>query len=458
MHVFISYSHKDTKYAHSLADELQKNGVDVWIDERLDYGSTWPHEIQKQLDSCGAFIVVMSPRSYASDWVQNELNRAKRLRKPIFPLLLEGDGPWLSVESTQFLDVRGGAFPDEKFYSTLKRVISRIPKQALPTTIDKSASVQATIVRPQRSKTLIFAGVGILVLIALGALYFSGNRSSNETMTSGPQSAVTFPTEMDMAGPTEENVPAETNIPPTDAPPSTEFTDAQGVVMVFVPAGNFIMGSDQGYDDEKPVHTVYLDDFYIDKYEVTNVFYRACEDAGACKTLKRTSSFTHDAYHANSQYDNYPVIFVDWDDARSYCAWRGMDLPTEAQWEKAARGTDGRTYPWGEDIDETRANYNDIVQDTTAVGSYENGKSPYGAYDMAGNVWEWVKDWFSDTYYLNTPLTDPPGPTSGEYHVLRGGSWNDDETALRTTSRGWDQLEYFDNTDFGFRCAMNGSP
>jgi hypothetical protein len=123
-HIFISYSHRDTDYAHGLANNLQSMGFEIWIDERLDYGSQWPHEIQKQLDSCDAFILIMSPRSFASEWVQSELQRAKRKLKPIFPLLLEGDEPWLSVESTQFYDVRGGRFPDDKFYSALRRVIA----------------------------------------------------------------------------------------------------------------------------------------------------------------------------------------------------------------------------------------------------------------------------------------------------------------------------------------------
>jgi hypothetical protein len=123
-HIFISYSHRDTNYAHGLANNLQNIGFEIWIDERLDYGSQWPLEIQKQLDSCDAFIIIMTPRSYASEWVQSELQRAKRKLKPIFPLLLEGDEPWLSIESTQFYDVRGEKFPDAKFYSALKRVVS----------------------------------------------------------------------------------------------------------------------------------------------------------------------------------------------------------------------------------------------------------------------------------------------------------------------------------------------
>src|SRR5688572_12789934 len=123
-HIFISYSHRDTKYAHALAAHLQNKGFEVWIDERLDYGSQWPHELQKQLDTCSAFVLIMSPRSYASEWVQSELQRARRKLKPVFPLLLEGDEPWLSVESTQYYDVRGGNFPDEKFYSALERALS----------------------------------------------------------------------------------------------------------------------------------------------------------------------------------------------------------------------------------------------------------------------------------------------------------------------------------------------
>jgi formylglycine-generating enzyme required for sulfatase activity len=303
---------------------------------------------------------------------------------------------------------------------------------------------------------LLLAIIGVSALIGLGVTLFTRNSGSDITATAEPLSLTTVVTETQ--APTTDIESPSATVPATEATPSNEFVDANGVIMVFVPAGNFIMGDAAGYDNEKPIHSVYLADFYIDKYEVTNAFYQACVEAGGCQPPNRTGSFTRDRYYGDPQFDNYPVVFVDWESAAAYCQWRGLDLPTEAQWEKAARGADGRTYPWGNAIDETRANYNDSVQDTTEVGTYESGQSLYGAYDMAGNVWEWVADWYSDTYYLNTSLTDPPGPVTGEYHVLRGGSWHDGEDIVRAANRGWNQLEYFYNADFGFRCAMDGTP
>ena len=166
-HIFISYSHRDTNYAHGLANNLQNIGFDIWIDERLDYGSQWPHEIQKQLDSCDAFIIIMTPRSFASEWVQSELQRAKRKLKPIFPLLLEGDEPWLSIESTQFYDVRGERFPDAKFYSALKRVVSTGPTARTFHTFkdsEKTGPVTTSSVPKNRSGVVI-ASVGTVAVI-----------------------------------------------------------------------------------------------------------------------------------------------------------------------------------------------------------------------------------------------------------------------------------------------------
>jgi hypothetical protein len=156
-HIFISYSHQDADYAQKLAKRLQEKGFDVWIDARLDYGSQWPREIQKQLDSCAGFILIMSPRAFASEWVQSELSRAKRKQKPIFPLLLEGDEPWLTVESTQFSDVRGGKFPPENFYPCLEAVLAG----------PETAGTPAPQAAPQPRKARQIVGIFSIFLIGV---------------------------------------------------------------------------------------------------------------------------------------------------------------------------------------------------------------------------------------------------------------------------------------------------
>lgn len=262
---------------------------------------------------------------------------------------------------------------------------------------------------------------------------------------------------------------SSTPIPP---PLPTEITDAKGVTMRLVPAGKFTMGSDADdalaecqkyrsdcqrdwFTDEEPPHEVYLGVFYMDKYEVTNALYKACVDVGVCAPPYNASSSTRSSYYGNSQYDDYPVIYVNWNMAKTYCEWRGARLPTEAQWEKAARSTDGRTYPWGEGIDCDKANYNfRCVGDTTKVGSYESGKSPYGIYDLAGNVWEWVNDWYDENYYQSSPASNPLGPESGTYRALRGGSWYVSDSYVRASYRTWfDPTLTFDR--IGFRCARS---
>jgi formylglycine-generating enzyme required for sulfatase activity len=274
--------------------------------------------------------------------------------------------------------------------------------------------------------------------------------------------------------PTSTYIPSPTETPtPAGTPLPDEITDSKGVTMRFVPAGEFTMGdtTDQAlaecqkfrsscqrdwFINEEPPHTVYLDAYYMDKYEVTNALYAACVKAGTCPIpTKRPIK-----YDNNSAFDNYPV-FVDWNMANTYCKWRGGQLPTEAQWEKAARGTDGRTYPWGEEIDCNKANYwardgrgGSCVGDTTAVGSYESGKSPYGIYDLAGNVWEWVADWYDATYYQNSPLENPLGPSSGQKRVLRGGAWNVSNVGARSAYRGGEDPMYLDFF-IGFRCSRS---
>jgi formylglycine-generating enzyme required for sulfatase activity len=237
---------------------------------------------------------------------------------------------------------------------------------------------------------------------------------------------------------------------------------------VFVPAGEFQMGCDSDVDchyDERPRHTVYLDAFYIDKHEVTNALYEACVDAGTCDAPLDDSSSTRDPYYGSADYADYPVINVSWDNARAFCNWIGRRLPTEAEWEKAARGGDDvRMYPWGDsDPDCSRLDYygaaGHCVGDTRQVGSYPTGQSPYGAMDMAGNVWEWVNDWYRSNYYQSYPPnnwpSNPTGPDAGSSRVARGGSWDKlDSNDVRVDYRSYAYPSTRLNV-LGFRCARS---
>lgn len=226
-----------------------------------------------------------------------------------------------------------------------------------------------------------------------------------------------------------------------------------GREMVYVPAGEFIMGSEDGDSDERPRHKVYLDAFYIDRYEVTNAQYKVCVEAKVCNPPGSNGSFSRDSYYGNPAYDDYPVIYVSWHDADTYCRWAGGRLPTEAEWEKAARGIDGRKYPWGNKWDTSKTNSRETTPgDTVAVGSYPAGASPYGVLDMAGNVWEWCQDRYSANYYAGSPERNPQGPSSGNYRVARGGSWANYVMNVRAAFRFRIDPDVRSNL-VGFRCV-----
>jgi formylglycine-generating enzyme required for sulfatase activity len=204
-------------------------------------------------------------------------------------------------------------------------------------------------------------------------------------------------------------------------------TAKDGSAMVSVPAGEFLMGSESGYPNERPVHRVFVEAFALAQHPVTNAQYkRFMRETGhrvpyLDDPRAETDNWDRDQRTYPAGHEQHPVVLVSWHDALAYCEWAGGRLPTEAEWEKAARGSlDGKLYPWGDEVDPSLANY-DNRDGTTTVGSYPpNG---YGLYDMAGNVWEWVADWYDAKYYTRSPHQNPQGPEKGTVRVLRGGAW-----------------------------------
>ena len=236
---------------------------------------------------------------------------------------------------------------------------------------------------------------------------------------------------------------------------------------VLIPSGCFNMGDafSEGYSWELPVHNVCITaDFYLDVHEVSNAEYAACVSGGGCTAPGNLTSATRASYYGDPAYDNYPVIYVNWNQATAFCTWAGKRLPTEAEWEYAARGglADHR-YSWGDLISCSDDNwgrndssspcwdYDGLDNDTQPVGSYAaNG---YGLYHMDGNVYEWVNDWFLTTYYSTSPANDPPGPASGTRRVSRGGSWFRLSSFMRLSQRSFGPVQQTNSN--GFRCAKN---
>ncbi len=268
--------------------------------------------------------------------------------------------------------------------------------------------------------------------------------------------------------------------PPNPSVGSTWIQTIDGMTMVYVPAGEFQMGNTvedaladcekvgnicqlDWFKEEEPPHTVYLNAFWIDQTEVTNAMYARCVEAGECNPPSSTKSYTRDNYYGNPEFNDYPVIYVSWNDAQTYCKWADRRLPTEAEWEKAASWDENKqaktVYPWGDSIDCSQANYSDMdgcVGDTTAVESYKSGQSPYSAYDMAGNVWEWVLDWYDESYYSISPSSNPMGPNTGRDRMMRGGSWAYVYYFARSAERyalNPSSSEFF----IGFRCARSAA-
>ena len=221
--------------------------------------------------------------------------------------------------------------------------------------------------------------------------------------------------------------------------------------MVVIPAGEFWMGEEDGLQDARPLHRVHLSSYWFDTYEVTNARYRQCVEGGGCTSPKDRLTFE------DPQRAQHPVSNITWSQARSFCQWQGKRLPTEAEWEKVARGTDGRRYPWGNNEEVLKSYVRKGELTAVSSGSEPAVRqaataSPYGVYDLIGSVSEWVKDWYAEDFYQASPARDPQGPLRGSFRVMRGGEWNEKSPNLHASYRGWDDVTYWGPT-LGVRCA-----
>ena len=557
MQVFISHAaHEDGEFAHRLAADLEARGWRAWIaPDSILPGEKWAEAINRGLEASGVFIVALTPAAVRSTWVVTETNVAIELEHKgllrFIPAEIESCDVPLLWSAYQFVSFRGN------YEAGLAALLAQLGKSRgiasgtgttreseHPATTRREALAERGGAARRRLQPLVWAGLAAGLLLAgiglgpsiMGVLApaaptasvpavlrptsaptppavalvetrtpTSTSASSTLTptavpktpmhtstpvlVTSTPVASTSTPTRALL---TSTSVPAPP--PPVLTPGSTRISDKDGMVMVYVPAGEFLMGSSpadtEANDNEKPQHRVYLDAFWIDRTEVTNAMFDSfvtetghktdAEKVGQSRVFNATTKEWEWTKGADWQHPRgpgsditglkqHPVVHMSWDDAVAYCRWAGRRLPTEAEWEKAARGTDGQKYPWGNkavagnllnfadrnlDVGWAGKSVDDGYQFTAPVGTYFAGSSPYRVLDMAGNVWEWVADRYDEKYYANLPAENPPGPDSGDPRVLRGGSWNFPQGGVRAAFR----TAYFpaDTIDtLGFRCARS---
>ena len=511
--VFISYSRHDLSFVERLAKDLDAAGLEVWYDlAGLEVGTRWGREIQDAIDASQYFLVVLSPESAKSQWVEKEFMYADSLKLKIIPLIYQPCKIPMWFINLHLIDVQAANYehnfpvilktmgmkadgvraPVGKAASSVSEAEAQQRQAALKETQEKEerlaaektaaekarqeqariekaeADQQSRATQRQKRKTfltrygrvglvtllVLLVGLGVIVLgIAVGPRLLARlSQNLSPTLTASPAATlIAIPSMISTAK------PAATLTSTQAATPVTYVRPKDGMTMVFVPQGAFIMGAPAGTGDpdESPTHTVTLHAFWIDRTEVTNAMYAKCVQAGACQPPDGVgANADRPSYYGNGLFANYPVIQVTWSDADKYCQWAGARLPTEAEWEKAARGTDGRIYPWGNGLPTGNLVYADkTIGDTSPVGSFPDGASPYGALDMAGNVWEWVADWYDKDYYFLPPASDPQGPSSGTERVMRGGAYLNNIELSTTTNRN-SLAPNQSGIAIGFRCAL----
>jgi formylglycine-generating enzyme required for sulfatase activity len=420
--VFISYAREkddstDSKTNRQVVDvicsALESEGITYWIDHQyIDAGDKFSKEIKKAMTKSKVMVLIVSSNADRSDWVDREVHYALNIKLNIIPFCIREPCP---EEDLEFLLsnrdwIYSSTTPSE---TDLNRLIKAVRRHLGKEPKETTKSTERIIVKEQLDPVK---------------------------------------EEIEEPGEIPEDVEAVKSKAQRVYKNKKGFWEADygdGIVMVYIPLGEFIMGSND-YDNEKPSHTVFLDGYWMGKYEVTfDQYDKFCEE-----TNKRKPN--DDGWGRGKRAVNN----VSWNDAAAYCGWLSkkiglkFKLPTEAQWEKAARGTDKRTYPWGnQEPNKDLAKFNVDNGKTEPVGSYPRGESPNGILDMAGNVWEWCNDWYAGDYYKNSPDKNPQGPESGTYRVLRGGSWESDAAVIRCANR-FKYVPYLRDNDVGFRLCQ----
>ena len=482
--VFISYSSKDKPIADGICANLEAAGLRCWIAPRdIAAGDDWPTAITAAISHSRVMVLIFSANSNTSKDVGREIILAANEDLTIIPFKIDDTipepGKQYYLARTHWLEAMN---PPTKAH--IKALVERV-KMIIPP-IEPDAIVQASPVAPAVKEQpgepspvvkrnwfrwgYLWIGAALL-LILLIVTYWpkSQGMSPNPTLTLTLAATDTLQiTSIETALPTIPTTYIATSIKtvtPTVKPiPTSILRSVDGMGMVYIPAGDFFLGSDTGKSDELPVQKLNLDAFWIDQTEVTNAMYALCVKSTACDVPTEISSNLRKDYYSNPDYADYPVLNVTWFDAYYYCRWTGGRLPSEAEWEKAARGgLEGKEYPWGDGpptclngaVSGTQM-YDCRSDDTKRVASF--GANGFGLYDMTGNVYEWTNSLYKPYPYLdNDGREERYAIPDNSPRVTRGGSWGHGGDFLRVADRKnlnpfvrWNAL--------GFRCARNVSP